>query len=84
MKKNIKMELSDINDVVVEQICELFDVLPGNNLTTSNIKDWDSINHINLMVMIEDVFKINLDYTEFKNCDNNTKISKLVLVTINE
>ena len=60
MKKDTKMELDEINHVVVEQICKLFDVPPDSILTISNIKDWDSINHINLMVMIEDVFEINL------------------------
>lgn len=84
MKKDTKMELDEINHVVVEQICKLFDVPPDSILTISNIKDWDSINHINLMVMIEDVFEINLDYAEFKNCNSNTKISKLVSETINE
>lgn len=84
MKKNTNMELDEINHVVVEQICKLFDVPPDSILTISNIKDWDSINHINLMVMIEDVFEINLDYAEFNNCNSNTKISKLVSKTINE
>ena len=84
MKRNIKIELNEINHVVVDQICKLFDVLPANNLTINNIKDWDSINHINLMVMIEDEFELDLDYNEFKNCDNNMKISKLVLKSINE
>ena len=79
-----KKELNEINQIVVEQICKLFDVGSQTDYSVNNIKDWDSINHINLMIMIEDAFEINLDYAEFKNCICNTNISKLVSKTINE
>tara|TARA_B100000989_G_scaffold135539_1_gene100721 strand:+ start:7518 stop:7772 length:255 start_codon:yes stop_codon:yes gene_type:complete len=84
MKNDTKKELNKINLIIVEQICNLFDVPPKSILTVNEVRNWDSINHINLMIMIEDSFSINLDYQKFKNCDSNIKISELVMESIND
>jgi acyl carrier protein len=76
MPKSYHEVLADVNRI----FCE---VLNDNSIqmkyetTANDVKDWDSLNHIELVVAVEKHFKIRFNFAElqkFKNvgewCDN--------------
>ena len=68
--------LTEVNRIV----CEVFDndlIQLKYETTANDVKEWDSLNHIQLVVAVEKHFKIRFNFAElqkFKNvgemCDN--------------
>jgi len=48
------------------------------NLSKKNTDEWDSINHLNLMLSLEKVFDINFSHKEFINLTSIEKIEKTI------
>tara|TARA_B100000767_G_scaffold104539_1_gene100338 strand:- start:961 stop:1197 length:237 start_codon:yes stop_codon:yes gene_type:complete len=48
------------------------------NLSKKNTDEWDSINHLNLMLSLEKVFDINFSHKEFINLTSIEKIEKAI------
>lgn len=72
------------NEQILAEVNQIFREVLGNDLialkyetTANDVKDWDSLNHIELVVAVERHFKIKFNFAElqkFKNvgemCDN--------------
>jgi acyl carrier protein len=75
---------------ILKKVQEIFiDVLEDENIilsynTTSNdIKDWDSLNHIVLIVEIEKEFNFKFKLEEMQSFKNIGVLCDTILVTIN-
>lgn len=73
-------------DIIVNHVQEIFrDIFNNKHLvisdeTTANeIKDWDSLNHINLISSIEKEFKIEFALGELQGLQNVGAIINLIL-----
>ena len=47
---------------------------------SSDIEDWDSLNHINLVVAIESEFNIKFDLEELSNLKNVGAMIELIII----
>ena len=72
---NVKKELNEIfQEVFDDESIEI------NNDTTSNdIEDWDSLEHINLIVAVENHFGIKFNMNEVTTMKNVGEMIKLIL-----
>lgn len=77
-------------DQVYEELTTLFldvlslDALNLNDATVaSDVENWDSLNHINLIVAIEQKFKVSFTTREVKKLKNVGEIVDLVISKIN-
>ncbi|MBU3630072.1 acyl carrier protein [Polynucleobacter sp. AP-Melu-500A-A1] len=77
-------------DQVYEELTTLFldvlslDALSLNDATVaSDVENWDSLNHINLIVAIEQKFKVSFTTREVKKLKNVGEIVDLVISKIN-
>ncbi len=75
---------------VYEELTTLFldvlslDALSLNDATVaSDVENWDSLNHINLIVAIEQKFKVSFTTREVKKLKNVGEIVDLVISKIN-
>ncbi len=69
-KKNIKEQLNKIfQDVFDDEEINIFD-----EMTASDIDEWDSLTHIMLVVAIEKEFDIRLNAAEIGKLDNVGKM----------
>ncbi len=73
-----------------EKVQEIFrDIFDDQDLvieasTSSNdIEDWDSLNHINLVVAIEKEFKIKFNFSELSGLKDVGAMIDLILVKVN-
>jgi acyl carrier protein len=48
------------------------------DLTAADVKDWDSFNHINLMVAVEQAFKIKFQTAEAESLRNVGHLVELI------
>jgi acyl carrier protein len=76
MMHNQEQVLADVNRIVCE-VLENDSIELKYETKANDVKDWDSLNHIQLVVAIEKRFKIRFNFSElqkFKNvgemCDN--------------
>lgn len=67
------MEKSDalkkVNDVFID-ILDNEDVVLAYETTANDVEDWDSLNHIQLVVAIEKAFKIRFSSQEIQSWKN--------------
>ena len=77
-------------DQLYEELTTLFldvlslDALSLNDATVaSDVENWDSLNHINLIVAIEQKFKVSFTTREVKKLKNVGEIVDLVISKIN-
>ena len=66
--------------------CEVFDddsIKIFDNMTSADIEDWDSLNHITLVVNIEKVFDLKLNLSEVGKLENIGEMIELILKKIN-
>lgn len=70
------MEFNELLPVLKEVFpnCSRFD----EKMTKKEISDWDSIAHLNLIIELEDTFKISFTTEEIQYIDSIEKILKLV------
>ena len=77
-------------DQVYEELTTLFlDVLSldalslNDDTVASDVENWDSLNHVNLIVAIEHKFKVSFTTREVKKLKNVGEIVDLVISKIN-
>lgn len=77
-------------DQVYKELTTLFldvlslDALSLNDATVaSDVENWDSLNHINLIVAIEQKFKVSFTTREVKKLKNVGEIVDLIISKIN-
>lgn len=54
------------------------------NINQKNLKIWDSLKHIELLLKIQKNFKINFKITEYENLDKFENIFKLLKKKLND
>ena len=77
--------MQDNNDeAILKQVQQLFKNAMGDNIevhadTQKNmIADWDSVNHLNLIVELENEFDLGLSMTEIENLNSVKQIVDLI------
>lgn len=70
MENKIKQILAEVFEIDVNAINE--------NSDSSNIENWDSLNHMNLIVTLEEEFEVEIDEDEISNLMSYSAISKLI------
>jgi acyl carrier protein len=73
----------------LEIFCEMFRIAPSeaSSLSYQSIKEWDSVGHMNLMLMIEEEFDIEMDIddiTDFSSYKKGMEILAKYGVIVNE
>lgn len=64
---------------------EIFDdqnLIVDENTNPENIKEWDSLAHVNILVAIEKEFDVKFEISEIENTKNVEEILKLVIKKI--
>lgn len=61
--------LRQVNDVFLE-VLDDEDLILSDETTASDVEDWDSLNHIQLVVAIEKQFKIRFSSKEIQSWNN--------------
>ena len=80
------MERADIYTKLNEVFRDVFDddSISVNDATTANdIEDWDSLEHINLVVAIENCFKIKFNMGEVAALKNVGEMVDLISAKVN-
>ena len=77
-------------ELVFEKVQEIFrDIFDDDTLVihgstnSSNIEDWDSLNHINLVVAIENDLEIKFDLDELSTLKDVGSMIDLILIKLN-
>ena len=73
----------NISDRLLTIFIDLFNInnsIPYNHIRPDKISQWDSLNHLNLIISIENEFGINIEpedfpklYTDFEKIDDYLK-----------
>lgn len=58
-----------INDIFID-VLDKEDLVLNDQTTANDIEEWDSLNHIHLVVAIERKFKIHFSSKEIQSWDN--------------
>jgi acyl carrier protein len=72
------------NDAIFKRVHQLFKLAMGNdvdvklNTEKDMISEWDSINHLNLIVELENEYNLNLSMEEIEHIHNVKQIVELV------
>ena len=80
------MERQEIINKMNTIFCEVFDddsIKISDNMTSADIEEWDSLNHITLVVNIEKVFCLKLNLSEVGKLENIGEMIELILKKIN-
>ena len=80
-----------LNESQLEKLQEIFQTLfnmpdleIGDSLTAKDVSGWDSFNHINLVVNIEEEFEIRFTNEEVSALQNVGDLKKLLASKISE
>lgn len=82
MKMEKSEVLSKINRIVID-VLELDDLLLTEETTASEVEDWDSIMHVEIIVAIEDEFKVKFTTSEIESFVNVGDITALTQEKVN-
>ena len=74
--------LLSINNIFV-QVFKDPDIEINGDTTSDDIKNWDSLNNMILVVMIEDFYKIRFDLDEVQNLKNVEDLCNCVAKHLN-
>jgi acyl carrier protein len=80
------MERADIYTKLNEVFRDVFDddsITVNDNTTANDIEDWDSLEHINLVVAVENCFKIKFNMGEVAALKNVGEMVGLISAKIN-
>lgn len=80
------MERADIYTKLNEVFRDVFDddsITVNDNTTANDIEDWDSLEHINLVVAVENCFKIKFNMGEVASLKNVGEMVDLISAKIN-
>jgi acyl carrier protein len=70
MENRIKKVMSDVFNIDIESI--------NNSSSPDNIENWDSLNHMNLIVALEEEFEIEFDDEEIIDSMNYVLIVNIL------
>ena len=76
------MERQEIIYKINTIFCDVFDddsIKIFDNMTSTDIEEWDSLNHITLVVNIEKVFGLKLNLSEVGKLENIGEMIGLIL-----
>ena len=76
------MERQEITNKMNTIFCDVFDddsMKIFDNMTSADIEEWDSLNHITLVVNIEKVFGLKLNLSEVGKLENIGEMIGLIL-----
>jgi len=80
------MTTAEIYQQLTEVFHEVFEdqsIVPTPNLTASDVEEWDSFNHINLMVAVESRFKIKFKTAELESLRNVGHLVEMIQKKVN-
>ena len=80
------MERADIYTKLNEVFRDVFDddsITVNDNTTANDIEDWDSLEHINLVLAVENCFKIKFNMGEVAALKNVGEMVDLISAKIN-
>lgn len=80
------MNTAQIYEQLTGTFREIFDdetLTPTPQMTASDVKDWDSFNHINLIVAIEARFKIKFKTAELESLRNVGQLVEVIAKKLN-
>jgi acyl carrier protein len=73
------------NEQIYQRLTEIFhevfedqSIVPTPEMKASDVPDWDSLNHINLIVAVEARFKIKFKSTELESLRNVGHLVELI------
>ena len=75
-----KIEILNIVKEICSDIFNIENLDIDSNTNSTDIDQWDSLNHLNLMSSIEEEFNIKFDFEEIGSLKNIGDIVKLVLI----
>jgi acyl carrier protein len=81
------MNTAQIYNQLTDIFHEVFEdqtVVPTPEMTASDVKEWDSFNHINLMIAIETRFKIKFKTAELESLHNVGHLVEIIEKKLNE
>ena len=74
-----------MNDQVAEKVTQIFHIVFNDeaivltdDLTANDVEQWDSLNHVNLIVSIENEFNIRFSNNEISNLENVGELLSLI------
>ena len=65
--------LKQVNDIFID-VLENDDVIIQESTTANDVDDWDSLNHLQLIVAIERHFKIRFSSNEIQSWNNVSEL----------
>ena len=75
---NKEEALKIINDVFID-VLDNKNIIINLNTTANDVEDWDSLNHIQLVVAIEKRFNIRFKSSEIRNWNNVYEMIESIL-----
>ena len=75
---NKEEALKIINDVFID-VLDNKNIIINLNTTANDVEDWDSLNHIQLVVAIEKRFNIRFKSSEIRNWNNVAEMIESIL-----
>ncbi len=75
---NKEEALKIINDVFID-VLDNKNIIINLNTTANDVEDWDSLNHIQLVVAIEKRFNIRFKSSEIRNWNNVDEMIESIL-----
>lgn len=79
------MSREEIFDKLNEVFQDVFDdesIVVSDETTADDIEDWDSLEHINLVVAVEEAFKIKFNMGEVNNMKNVGEMVDIILTRV--
>lgn len=80
------MKMNDIYERLNEVFRDIFDdekIVVNENTTASDIEEWDSLEHINLIVAVEQEFGIKFNMGETVSLKNVGEMAELISKKLN-
>ena len=65
-------------NIVFRDVFDDEDIVVNENTTSSDIEDWDSLEHINLLVAVEEEFGIKFSMNEVTHMNNVGEMAKII------
>ena len=71
-------------NLVFQDVFDDNTIVVSENTTSDDIEDWDSLEHINLIVAVEQEFQIKFNMGEVTNMKNVGEMVDIILSRIND